>query len=519
MHAGAKALPDRTICLNMTGMTLLQNTLATTGLSPADLAQLADHGLSAAEAGRQLAQLRSGQHWTPLIRPCTTGDGICRRTESRQTELLSRFAEAAANGRITRFVPASGAATRMFQPLMAPQDDQLERFLAELVRFPFYGQLKSIFARSGDDLAAVQRDGDLPRLLAALLEPHGLGYARLPKGLLAFHQAGGEVRTAFVEHLAETAQLVGANQPARLHLTVSPEHLALFARQLEEWQEPLERRYGAPLRVSFSVQHPATDTLALGADGTPLRDADGRLVLRPGGHGALLANLATLDAEVVLIRNIDNVVPDARKGDNLLWGRLLGGMLLELIERQRALLEQLHVQPDRVTLREASVFLREDLGMEIPEGLPVKELSTLLDRPVRVCGMVRNSGEPGGGPFWVRGEDGRISRQIVEASQIDRSDPAQTAIFTTSTHFNPVDMACALHDRHGRPYPLERFVDQATALVSTKVQNGQSIRILERPGLWNGGMAGWHTVFVELPETTFNPVKTVFDLLRPAHQP
>ncbi len=500
-------------------MTLMHSMPAAAGLSPADLAQLADHGISAAEADRQLAQLRTGQCWTPLIRPCTTGDGVCRRMESRQTELLSRFAGAAAGGRITRFVPASGAATRMFQPLMAPQDHDLERFVAELERFPFCAQLKGLVARAGEDLATLRREGDLPRLLAALLESHGLDYARLPKGLLAFHSTGAEVRTAFVEHLAETAQLVGAQHPARLHLTVSPEHRELFVRQLGEWQEPLEHRYAAPLHVSFSLQHPATDTLALGPDDAPLRDPDGRLVLRPGGHGALLANLAALDAEVVLIRNIDNVVPDARKGDNLLWDRLLCGLLIELSERQRALLEQLRGRPDRLTLREAATFLREDVGVDVPEGLPAQELAALLDRPVRVCGMVRNSGEPGGGPFWVRGADGRIGRQIVEASQVDRSDPAQAAIFAAATHFNPVDLACSLRDAHGRPYALEQYVDQSTALVTTKVQNGQPIRVLERPGLWNGGMAGWLTVFVELPASTFNPVKTIFDLLRPAHQP
>jgi hypothetical protein len=198
---------------------------------------------------------------------------------------------------------------------------------------------------------------------------------------------------------------------------------------------------------------------------------------------------------------------------------LLGGLLLELIERQRTLLEQLRARPDRVVLRETVAFLREDLGVDVTEALPTENLAALLDRPMRVCGMVRNSGEPGGGPFWVRDSDGQVSRQIVEAAQVDRDDPAQAAIFAVATHFNPVDMACALRDGHGRPYELERFVDQSTALVTTKVQNGQPIRILERPGLWNGGMAGWLTVFIELPESTFNPVKTIFDLLRPAHQP
>lgn len=492
-----------------------------TDFTPADLAQLADHGIAAAEAARQLAQLRHGQTWTHLERPCTLADGIRRIASDQQPALLQRFAAAAGAGRVTRFVPASGAATRMFQPLHAPARDEREwpRFLAELERFPFFPELVAILARSGNDLAAVRRAGDLPTLLAALLEPHGLDYAHLPKGLLAFHRIDAETRTAFVEHLAEAAQLVGAGNQARLHFTVSPEHRRLFEQQLEAWRESLERRYGAAFTVDFSVQQPATDTLALAADGHPLRDADDRLLLRPGGHGALLANLAALNAEIVLIRNIDNVVPDARKGDNLLWSRLLGGLLLELADAQQLLLKQLRRHSADAEARQAALaFLRDELGVDVPTTEPAR-LVELLDRPLRVCGMVRNSGEPGGGPFWVRGDDGRLSRQIVEASQVDRNDPAQAAILAAATHFNPVDMACRLCDGEGRPFELERFVDQATAIVTTKVQNGQSIRILERPGLWNGGMADWHTVFVELPASTFNPVKTIFDLLRPAHQP
>lgn len=489
-------------------------------LNPADLAQLIDHGISPQEAQNQLARLRSGQTWTVLERPCTPGDGLRQLAPALHPPLLARFAGAAKAGRVTRFVPASGAATRMFQPLMAPQDHELTRFLAELERFPFREQLEVILARSGENLAALRDAGDLPRLLAALLEPHGLDYARLPKGLLAFHRSGGEVRTAFVEQLAETAQLVGANHPARLHLTVSPEHQALFARQLEEWRVPLDRRYSASLEVSFSAQSAATDTLALGSDAAPLRDSEGRLVLRPGGHGALLTNLAAIDADAVLIRNIDNVVPDPRKADNLLWDRLLGGLLLELADRRQEVLDRLHRHPaDAAACQAAVSLLGEEFGMALPPTVAAAELIDRLDRPMRVCGMVGNQGEPGGGPFWVRGGDGASSRQIVETAQIDRNAPRQGEILAAATHFNPVDMACALRDGHGRPYDLERFVDHSAAIVTSKVQNGQPIRILERPGLWNGGMAGWLTVFVEIPASTFNPVKTVFDLLRPAHQP
>lgn len=491
--------------------------------SPADLAQLAAHGIPAVEAERQLAQVRHGQAWTRLVRPCTVGDGIRQLAAEQQPGLLARFAATAGAGGVTRFIPASGAATRMFQPLHAPDHAgaELTRFVAELVRFPFAPALAAILARAGDDLATVRRKGDLPRLLAALLEPDGLDYARLPKGLLPFHRTNGQIRTAFVEHLVEAARLVGTGNRARLHFTVSPEHRSLFERHLSEWREELEKACGCTFDVTFSIQQPATDTLALAADGQPLRDADDRLLLRPGGHGALLANLAGLEGEVVLIRNIDNVVPEGRQTDNLLWDRLLGGLLLELADAQRELLAQLRLHPGAAEgRRRAIVFLRDDLGVDVPDGeSDAGRLAAMLDRPIRVCGMVRNSGEPGGGPFWVNGGTGTSSRQIVEASQVDRSDPEQAAILMAATHFNPVDMACSVRDGSGLPYALERFVDHGAAIITAKTQNGQPIRILERPGLWNGAMAGWHTVFVELPESTFNPVKTVFDLLRPAHQP
>ena len=494
-----------------------------TEFTPADLAQLAGHGISAAEAERQLLRLRAGQEWTRLARPCAVGDGIHQLAVDQQESLLQRFAVAASAGCVTCFVPASGAATRMFQPLQAPVDDgaELQRFLRELERFPFVLELAGAAARGGDDLDDLRRAGDLPRLLEMLLEPDGLDYASQPKGLLPFHRVAGETRTAFVEHLVETALLVGAGNPARLHCTVSPEHRAQFNRHLAAWRDRLEGTYGVLFDVTFSEQQPATDTLALAAAGHPLRDADGRLVLRPGGHGALLANLAVLPGEVILIRNIDNVVPDAGKADNLLWDRLLGGLLLKLTDQQRTLLELLHRNPgDAEVNLQAGTFLHDELGMTLPDrALAAESLQGLLDRPLRVCGVVRNSGEPGGGPFWVRDGDGTLSRQIVEASQVDRGDPEQAAILAAATHFNPVDMACALRDGTGRPYNLERFVDHGAAIVTGKVQNGQQVRILERPGLWNGGMAGWHTLFVELPASTFNPVKTVFDLLRPAHQP
>jgi hypothetical protein len=396
----------------------------------------------------------------------------------------------------------------------------LRRFLESLKAFAFYPDLARVMADAGHDLEQAAADRNLPLVVRYLLEPCGLGYASLPKGLLAFHTVADGARTPFIEHLAEAALLHGLDGKVSLHFTVSPEHLDLFRAQFAAWRGLLEETYGCQFMVTFSTQKSSTDTLALAADGRPLRDATGRLVLRPGGHGALIENLNDLAGDIVLVRNIDNVVPDSRKQANLLWTRLLAGYLLVLQEEQHALLKALHEQPeDRCALEQAERFMTTRLQLQVPEGAGRQVVLDQLDRPLRVCGMVPNSGEPGGGPFWVPNTGNRLTRQIVEGAQIDRADPDQAAILAGSTHFNPVDMACGVRDWRGRPYDLTRFIDEDAVIIATKIQNGEEVRVLERPGLWNGSMAGWHTLFVEMAAEAFNPVKTVFDLLRPAHQP
>ena len=289
---------------------------------------------------------------------------------------------------------------------------------------------------------------------------------------------------------------------------------------MSAWNKTLEQTYGCHFKVSFSQQKKSTDTLALDANGLPLRDNGGRLVFRPGGHGALLHNLSELGADIVYIRNIDNVVPDERKNTNLTWSRLLTGFLLETQKEQHTLLKLMHGQPEDPMTRELVLgFLIDRLQLDIDLSLPNKGLTDILNRPIRVCGMVKNSGEPGGGPFWVRNSKEGLTRQIVEIPQIDRSDPLQQEILSQSTHFNPVDMVCGLRDWQGRPYDLSRYINHEAAIITSKGQGGQNIRVLEHPGLWNGSMASWHSLFVEIPAEAFNPVKTVFDLLRPAHQP
>jgi len=495
--------------------------------SDEDLSHLKRLGIDPVKAVRQINLLRTGQIDIKLERPCTAGDGIMQIRPESHARLNRGFENAAAAGRLLRFVPASGAASRMFRQLRAARtgtpgnqrETDLQRFLDNLVKFAFYNDLEKTMAEDGQDLARAVADRDLALITNYLLDSCGLSYALLPKGLLAFHAAVDGARTPFIEHLAEAALLSGLDSDVDLHFTVSPEHLPLFRAQLSAWRKTLEDTYGCHFRVTYSEQKPSTGTLALDDTGQPLRDADGDLVLRHGGHGALVENLNDLAADILLVRNIDNVVPDARKQANLTWTRLLTGYLVEIQEEQHALLKALQEQPEDPVTRELAIsFLADRMQTEVSLTSDTKTLVKALDRPVRVCGMVPNSGEPGGGPFWVRDEQGRMTRQIVETAQIDKSDPGQAAILSEATHFNPVDMVCGVRDWQGRPYDLTRFVDDNAVIITTKHQGDRDLRVLELPGLWNGGMAGWHTLFVEIPPDAFNPVKTVFDLLRPAHQ-
>jgi len=503
-----------------------------------DLQQLKALNIEPSKAASQLAWLRTGQIDIKLERPCTPGDGIVQIQPASYDCLNNSFATAVAKGRLRRFIPASGAASRMFSQLHAdeavlevcrieqavshvsPAELDLRRFLDELTSFAFYQDLKNALAEDGHDLHQAVKERDLALIIRYLLQPCGLCYSRLPKGLLAFHTAADGARTPFVEHLAEAALLNGLNGVVKLHFTVSEEHLALFKAQLVAWRDTLEEAYGCHFEVTYSTQKASTDTLALNTTGQPLRDGKGQLVLRPGGHGALIENLNDLSGDIILVRNIDNVVPDAHKEANLAWTKLLAGYLLEVQEEQYALLKALHEQPNDPMVRELVIcFLADRLQAEVSLADDSKVLLERLDRPLRVCGMVPNSGEPGGGPFWVRDAQGRVTRQIVEGAQIDKSTPGQAEILGRATHFNPVDMVCGVSDWRGRPYDLTRFVDEAAVIITSKRQEGEEVRVLELPGLWNGGMAGWHTLFVEIPPEAFNPVKTVFDLLRPTHQP
>jgi hypothetical protein len=354
-------------------------------------------------------------------------------------------------------------------------------------------------------------------VLDAFLDPAGLDAARAPKGLLAFHREGGEVRTAFEEHLIEACALASDDSGTRtLDVTVSAEHRAGFERLLADRTPALAARFGGRWQVAFSEQHPSTDTLAAEPDGGPFRDERGRLLFRPAGHGALIANLAEAGRDLVFVKNIDNVAVSRLKTSTERWSRALVALAEEVSAGLHAWCARL-AAGESGALDGARAFASTELGLELPTDASPEQARALLDRPVRVCGMVANTGEPGGGPFWVRDAAG-ISRQIVEAAQVDASAEAQQAILKRATHFNPVFLAAALRDAEGRLHDLPRFVDDSAVIITRKSYAHRELLALERPGLWNGAMARWHTRFVEVPLAVFNPVKTVFDLLRPEHQ-
>ncbi len=483
-------------------------------LTDAQRSQLRDRGISEAELERQLASIEAPASYLHLERACRIGDGIEAIPEHRRSELIAVHDEAARQGRCSKFVPASGAATRMFQDVLAGQG--VGPLLEGLHRLPFAEALRAELSSRGSDLDALRRSGAGEEIADALLGTDGLGYAVMPKGLIPFHRYPEGARTAFEEHLVEAAEVVrDANGICRVHFTVSAEHLAAFRALVDRVLPRFERAAGARFELTFSTQKPSTDTVAGAPGGGPFVTEDGRLVLRPGGHGALLANLGDLSGDVVFVKNIDNVQPDSRRSDTIRWKKILGGLLVEL---QRTI--HLHVarlrgsQVDPAHRAEAEGFAREVLKIG-SEGAPLLDE---LDRPIRICGVVANTGEPGGGPYWVRDGAGRMSRQIVEPGLVDPASLSQRAMVKKSTHFNPVDLVCGMLDAAGRPFDLERFVDPRAVMVSKKSHQGRELLALERPGLWNGAMSGWITVFVEVPLSTFTPVKTVMDLLRAEHQ-
>jgi len=513
----------------------------------ADHQQMRSLGIDTAGVFDQIDTFRRSDFFVHLKRACTLGDGVRKIEEADLEKCISLHASAAGQGRFMKFVPASGAATRMFQSLLQifylPQyleRDELQkrlaqgvsiacefkRFVNELDRFPFARNLREALACDGYILEEIVREGHFRILLEYLLTERGLCYGSLPKALLLFHSYPEEHRTAFEEHLAESVTYLGVdNGRVILHFTISEEHERAFQALREDVCRRYSERFCTTFDVSYSFQKSSTNTIAVDVNGFPFRDRLGRIHFRPAGHGALIENLNDLGADLVYIKNVDNVVPDRLKKTVCFWKKVLGGHLVSVQETIHSLLRRLKGADSSQAVLEAARFAAWELPLIFPAGFKTwpeeKKRSLLvgvLDRPIRVCGVVPNAGEPGGAPFWVEGNNGDQSVQIVEKAQVDLSSPEQNVIWSSSTHFNPVDIVCCVRDFEGKPYDLKKFVDPKAVIITRKSIDGTDIRVLELPGLWNGGMADWITVFVEVPPATFSPVKSVYDLLRPEHQ-
>ena len=466
-----------------------------------------EHGLTPAALETQLKNFREGFPFLPVTRAASCGDGIRVLDAAGIEQAAARYDRAKESLRVVKFVPASGAATRMFKDLFefvreGRRTAVVGELLANRRRFAFWPELRTIIGDEADERRTVEN-----------IVAEGLRYGETPKGLVSFHRYGDEVRKAVEEHLVEGAQYAAAGGEVKIHFTVSPEHLTRFEALLAEKIPVYESRFGVKYRISFSVQDPSTDTLAVNPDCTPFRRADGRLLFRPAGHGALIGNLGKIDADIVFVKNIDNVTTDARRGDTVLYKKALAGVLLALQERIFEYLMALEVPG--AELEPIAAFIENELCVKLPKDYGTPLLRRVLNRPIRVCGMVRNEGEPGGGPFWVAGADGLETLQIAESNQIA---PEKRELMRSATHFNPVDLVCSFRTSKGGRFDLREFVDPATGFISRKSDGGRELLAQELPGLWNGAMARWNTVFVEVPITTFSPVKVVTDLLRPEHQ-
>ena len=504
-------------------------------LTQEDKSYIASKGITEEQIEEQLDSFRKGFPYLKLYGAASTENGILAPDAEQVDHFLKVWDTYIQSDRkVVKFVPASGAASRMFKNMFgfleasydAPQTEFEKTFFADIKKFAFYGDLNAACQKmTGKDIDTLVAEGQYKPVVAALLNEAGLNYGQLPKGLLKFHRYENGARTPVEEHLVEGA-LYAANRTGRVnvHFTVSPEHRELFLKLVDEKAKTFAKRYGVRFDISFSEQKSSTDTIAADEQNEPFR-VDGKLFFRPGGHGALIENLNDLDADIVFIKNIDNVVPDKFKGDTITYKKLLAGVLITLQQKAFGYLQLLESgKYSHEQVLEILQFLQKQLYCKLPDTKLLEDtelvvyLKRKLNRPMRVCGMVKNVGEPGGGPFLAYNNDGTVSLQILESSQIDMNDPEKKEMFECGTHFNPVDLVCAVRNFKGEKFNLTEYVDKNTGFISSKSKSGRSLKALELPGLWNGAMSDWNTVFVEVPLTTFNPVKTVNDLLREQHQ-
>lgn len=509
-----------------------------------DLKEFKRRKIKPEQIDKQIENFKKGFEFVNLVEPATLNNGIKSVPTEEENYLIDLYEKGSQKADVIKMVPASGSATRMFKKLFTfmetykgeaeeflkfVQDkspDSMHEFFLHLNEFPFYTHLKNVMWNDEQDLQKILDKRMFTDILAYILTEKGLNYGDTPKGLVDFHVYRDFVRTPFDEHLVEAALYCKKGREAHLHFTVSEEYVPRFKDRLAKVSKVFEKMFNVKYKVTFSIQKPSTDTVSIDENGELIRDEAGKILFRPGGHGALIHNVNDIKADIIFIKNIDNVSPDRSKADTVKYKKLLTGTLFEI---QSKVFEHLDLLDKRgvteAQLDETEAFIEANLGYKKAEGLQfkdkkgrVKYLRNILDRPIRVCGMVKNEGEPGGGPFWVKTADGSCRLMIIESAQINLKDKEQKKIFERSTHFNPVDLVCGTKNYKGKRFDLTNFVDPSQGFITTKSYKGKDIRVQELPGLWNGAMAEWITVFVEVPLSTFTPVKTVFDLRRTEHR-
>ena len=512
--------------------------------SKKDIKLINDRGLTEEMVSNQIDIFKKEIRFIDIKKPATVEDGILLLSEEDQKNQIDFYDKNKRSLEIVKFTPASGAASRMFKFLFnfldsyqshkqsinsyinKRRDNDLQLFFIGLDKLPFYQEVINYMRQSlGEDPETMSTDRFCEKFVQAMLLEEHLNYGNLPKGLLTFHKYKQHTSTAYEEHLFEANHYICNQNRARLHFTISPQHEALFKAKQQEVLKDIEEKTDCAYEISYSFQQSNTDTITVDTKNRPIRDESGNLMFRPGGHGSLIENLNNVEADVIFIKNIDNVVVNSLEPRVTKYKKILGGKLIELQQKAHDYCKKLIEDPAEIDIDEVLTFVQQELNIRIKEEFEkfsrkyqIEYLIEKLDRPLRVCGMVKNENEPGGGPFWVKHESGYVSLQIVESAQINKKNEQQKRIFEESTHFNPVDIVCGVRNYKGEKYNLKKFVDKKAYFIASKSKSGKKIKALERPGLWNGGMAFWNTVFIEVPLFTFNPVKTVNDLLKPAHQ-
>ncbi|WP_411029038.1 DUF4301 family protein [Spongiimicrobium sp. 3-5] len=504
-----------------------------------DLKQILKKGIEETKILDQIETFKEGIPFVRLEAAAIVSHGISKFSKEEEAQLIHKFEGRKKGSSLLKFVPASGAASRMFKSLFnfletfdpkkdtlasylkSPSNKDMKVFFDGWSNFPFYESIKSRIEGK-----AHTKEEEAYFFVEEMLLSEGLNYGFYPKGLLPFHSYGSYASTPFEEHLKEGAKYANAADDAHLHFTISEQHSALFKLEFESIKERVSKETKTNFHVTYSYQKPATDTIAVTLENEPFRNSDGSLLFRPGGHGALIENLNEQFADIIFIKNIDNVVVPRFANKVANSKKVLAGLLLKVQAtafRYAKMLDNESMSAEQ--LNNMKRFLEDELNARLSESFSsfsieeqIRILKDKLNRPIRICGMVKNEGEPGGGPFWIRDRSNHLSLQIVESAQVDMSDTEQLNIFKNSTHFNPVDIVCGIKNHKGEKYNLLNFVDVKQGFITQKTKEGRDLKALELPGLWNGGMAHWNTIFVEVPIATFNPVKTVNDLLKPAHQ-